>query len=109
MHFNFHKFMSVVNKVAPVVLLAVPGGERLEPFINEVITGMGEAEQMPGASGPEKKQHVLKIVKSVVSAANAAGAHVDVAGTEQAASAGIDAVIGTLHVINGAKVVKPAA
>jgi hypothetical protein len=111
MKFNLHKFIDVVKFIAPVVLLAVPGGAAIAPLIPVITHAITEAEQMKGASGAEKKKHVLEITAASVTTLNASGkVHLNPAEVAQVASDGIDAVIGTVHVIEGAKVVKaPAA
>jgi hypothetical protein len=110
MHFNFHKFLAVVAKVGPMVLLAVPGGDVIAPLIPVITAAIGDAEQIKGATGPEKKAHVLAVAAAAVTTLNATG-KVTLNPTEvaQITSAGVDAVIGTVHVIEGAKVVKAAA
>jgi hypothetical protein len=107
MKFDFHKFLAVVNLVAPVVLAAVPGGEKIASMIPVIVAGIGEAEKIKGASGEEKKKHVLATVSAGVAAANNSGAvKLDPLEVERIASNGIDTVISTIHVIEGAKVVK---
>ena len=110
MAFDLKKFLSVVTAVGPLVLLSVPGGEKLGPLLPVIVAAIGDAEQLKGATGPEKKAHVLAILAAAVTTANATGkVHLDLAEVQAVADKGIDAVIGTLHVIHGAKVVKVAA
>lgn len=108
MKFNLTKFLGIVNALAPVVLLAVPGGAVIAPIVPVIVNAITEAEQISGASGPEKKAHVLNIVDAAVVTANATGkVHINPTEAADAASHGIDAVIGAVAVIEGAKVVKP--
>lgn len=105
--FSFHKFLAVLNAVGPIVLLAVPGGAAVAPIIPVVVHAIGEAEQIKGASGAEKKQHVLNVVADAVTTANATNkVKIDPAEAQTVAAHGIDTVVGTIHVIEGAKVVK---
>ena len=105
--FNFHKFLEVLNAVGPLVLLAVPGGAAIAPIIPVIVGAIGEAEAIKGASGAEKKQHVLNIVAAGVTTANATGkVTLDPSEVQTVASHGIEAVVGTIHVVEGAKVVK---
>jgi len=108
--FDLTKFLTIVNAVAPIVLLTVPKGEKIGQFIPTITQAIVSAEQIKGATGAEKKAHVLEIVAAGVATANATG-KVKLDGSEVAAvaGAGIDAVIGTVAVIQGAKVVKPVA
>lgn len=108
--FDFHQFLTLINTIGPLVLLSVPGGARLAPLVPVIIGAIGDAEAIKGASGPEKKAHVMSIVAAGVTTANATGkVALDPADVASVADNGIDAVVGTLNVIKGAKVVKPAA
>lgn len=105
--FDFHKFLAVLNAVGPIVLAAVPGGAGIAPLIPVIVGAIGEAEQIKGATGPEKKQHVLNVVAAGVVTANSTGkVTLDPVEVNTVASHGIDAVVGTIHVVEGAKVVK---
>jgi len=106
MKFDFQKFVEVIKTVAPVVLVAVPGGQVLAPIVPAIVHGIEQAEQIPGASGIRKKEHVLEIVKSATAVANAAGARLDPAAVQDAAGKGIDAVIGTVKIVEGARPAK---
>ena len=107
MKFNLHKFLSLVKLLGPAVLVSVPGGEKIAPHVDTIVNAIGEAEQIKGASGAEKKARVLSIVQAGVKTANATGkVQLDPLEVQAIASDGIDAVIGTVHVIEGAKVVK---
>lgn len=101
MKFDFNKFLAVLNAVGPVILSAIPGGEKIGTMIPTIVKGIGEAEQIQGASGADKKAHVLALVQDGVTAANASG-HVtlDPAEVNAIASSGVDAVIGTIHVVH---------
>jgi len=104
MKFDFHKFLAVVNQIGPVVLAAVPGGEKIGPLIPKVVAAIGEAEQIKGASGADKKRHVMNVFNTAVGIANSTGkVKIDAAGAAAAASTGIDTVIQTVNVIKDAK------
>jgi hypothetical protein len=110
--FDLKKFQALVLLLAPAVLLAVPGGEKIAPFVPVIATAIVAAEAIPGATGPEKRAHVLTIVAAGVTVANASGKlTLDPTEVATVAGKGIDAVIGTLHIVAGAKVAKlpPAA
>lgn len=101
------KFLNIIKVIAPVVLANVKGGEKIGALIPTITDGIAEAEQIKGASGAEKKQHVLNIAKAAVETVNATGkVTLDAAEVHDAVSGGIDTVISTIHVIDGAKTVK---
>lgn len=110
MKFNFHKFLEVVRKVGPVVLAAVPGGDKLpSDLVETVVDAIGEAEQIKGATGADKKAHVMAVVAAGVKTANATGkVKLDADEVAAVASAGVDAVVGTVKVVEGAKPKPPA-
>ena len=102
-----NKWFQLITGLAPMILANVKGGDKIAPVIPVIVAGIQEAEQIKGASGAAKKDHVLKTVEAGVAAANATGkVNLDPAAVRDAASDGIDAVIGTIHVVEGAKVVK---
>jgi hypothetical protein len=105
--FDLKKFLAILNAIAPVILLTVPGGEKVALLVPVIVGAIGEAQAIPGATGPEKKAHVLAIVAASVTTANATGkVTLDPAEVAAVADKGIDAVVGTIHVVNGAKIVK---
>lgn len=107
MKFDFHKFLDIVKLVGPNVLLMVPGGSAVAPLVPVIVHAIGEAEAIKGATGEEKKAHVLAVAASAVAVANASGkVNLNPSEVAAATSAGVDAVIGTIHVIEGGKVTK---
>lgn len=101
------RFLAVLNAVAPAILLAVPNGDKIAAVIPQITHGIAEAQQMKGATGPEKKAHAMSIANDAVQSLNATGkVKLDSNEVQAVASHGIDAVVGTIHVIDGAKVVK---
>ncbi len=83
---KFKSFLHILEQVAPMALMLVPG----IPAPIAMIAGKAiqEAQQIPGASNADKKQHVLNI-------AQAAGASAD---TMSALDNGIDTAISVAHV-----------
>lgn len=110
MKFDFHKFLAVVRQIGPVVLAAVPGGDKIPAdLIPTIVDAVGEAEQIKGATGAEKKAHVMAVVAAGVKTANATGkVTLDAAEVEAIASHGVDAVVGATKVVQdqNTKVVK---
>jgi hypothetical protein len=110
MKFDLHKTLALINLFAPLVLANVKNGDKIGKFIPIITDGIVAAEQIKGATGAEKKAHVLEIVTAAVSGSNATGkTAIDEHAVTTAAGAGIDAVISTIHAIEGGKVVKPSA
>lgn len=108
--FDLKKFLAVLQVVGPVVLTLVPGGGVAAVLIPTVVHAIGEAEQIKGASGADKKAHVMDIVGSAVTVANATNkVKLDPAEVNAAVDKGIDTVISAIHVVEGAKVVKAPA
>lgn len=110
MKFNLHKFIEIVSTVGPVVLATIPGGDKIAPMIPRIVEGINAAEAIKGASGADKKRHVLNVVEQAIGVANQTG-KVSISAEEVKAitSQGIDTVVATVHVIEGAKVVKVGA
>lgn len=110
--FDLARFLAVLAAVGPVMLTLVPGAEKIGALIPVVVAAIGDAEQIKGATGPQKKAHVLAIVAAGVAVANSTGKlKLDAAEVAGVASGGIDTVIAAIHVANGAKVqpLPPAA
>lgn len=100
MKFHLHAFLDLVGKLAPVVLSAVPGGDKIAPLIPVITHAVTEAEQIKGASGADKKAHVLNVVDAAVTTLNATGkVKLDPAEVQAISANGIDAVIGAVHVV----------
>lgn len=97
------KWLDLVKLIAPAIVAAtVPGG----PVIGGLIVhGIDEAEQIAGASGAEKKAHVLEIVRSGLEGANAglaAAGRPTLPATAilDAANKGIDTTIATVNLVH---------
>lgn len=103
MKIGLGKFKALVRLLGPVVLSAVPGGEKIAPHVDTIVDAIETAEQIKGASGPEKKARVLEVVKKGVEVANATGkVTLDASEVEAIASHGIDAVVGAVNVVGAA-------
>lgn len=97
----------MVGIFAPIILLNAPKGDKIAPFIPQIVNGIIEAEQIPGATGAQKKDHVMKIVKTGAVIANATGkVNLDPDEIAGITSKGIDLTIDVMHAANGAKVTK---
>ena len=95
-------FLNGLKKVAPVlVALMVPGGDKIAL---ELQKGIAAAEKMPGATGAEKKAHVIALVGAAVDAENLRlRKKLDKAAVLETADAAIDTVVGVLKVAEKAK------
>lgn len=102
MVFDFSAFLKILTTVAPAVLAVVPGGAALAPLAPLIIKGIGDAQQTQ-APGADKKAAVLTLVKDAIEGTNLVKpGTLDPALVQDAASHAIDAVITTIHVIEGA-------
>jgi hypothetical protein len=63
------KWLAVVVNLLPMILAFIPGMPAM--LVPVIIQGINEAEQMKGASGPDKKQHVLSLVNLAIATTNA--------------------------------------
>lgn len=61
--FNWKRFAQVVKTVAPIILVTV--NPALAPIAATIADAISEAEAIPGATGPDKLQHVKNIVAEV--------------------------------------------
>jgi hypothetical protein len=103
MKFHLDKFISIVRLLGPVVLAAVPGGQKIAPLIPTITGAIEDAEAIQGATGAEKKAHVLAIVEAGVATANATGkVTLDPAEVAAIADTGIDTVVQTIKVVEKA-------
>lgn len=100
------KFADVAKAVAPVALVFVPGvPPQLGPLLGHAIA---EAEQIAGASGADKKAHVLGIVTDALQTAAAAGKPIgDPNVIVPAVSAATDAVVASVNAIKAAHPPEP--
>lgn len=101
MAFNLSQWLNLVESIAPIVLLATP----LAPIAPFVILGIKTAEQIPGATGPQKLALAKTIVSAGVQATNAQAGHVEIdpVQIDTAVTSGINAVIASINVVQAAK------
>ena len=95
------KFGDIAKVVAPLVISLVPG---VPPGIGPLVGhAIGEAEAIKGATGAEKKAHVLGVVKDALDTAAAAGKPIgDSAVIVPAVSQATDAVVASVNAIKAA-------
>lgn len=84
--------------MAPAILAVAKVPAALIPTITHAIA---EAQGLPGASGPDKKAHVISIVRDGIDALNTAKGKtvIDPAKAVAAASGGIDTTIATINLV----------
>jgi hypothetical protein len=108
MGFPFAKFFDIVKLVAPIILVAVPGGAALAPLASTIIQGIGDAEQLPGATSAAKKAYVMTLVNDTGTAiAQANPTLVDPVLLNQAAGQAIDAIVTSVNAVAAAHVALP--
>lgn len=104
------KWLDLVKLLAPIVLANVKGGDKIATVIPVVVQGIQEAEQIKGAKGPEKKDHVLNVTDAAVTALNATGkVKLDPQEVRATVSDGIDTVVQTVNLVHGARPEAPKA
>lgn len=59
---------NIVFTVLPTVIGAIPGMPPV--LVPTIVTGIHDVQQMRGASGAEKKAHVLNMVEAAITAVN---------------------------------------
>lgn len=94
------KWLKTLAQFGPQILLFTP----LAPIAPAVTVAIHEAELLKGATGAEKKAHVLNIVTAAASGANAqAGKEVvDAAQVAATASQAIDTIVSVVNTIHDA-------
>ena len=101
---------SLLTTLAPVILAVIPGLAPLTPF---VVLGIGEAEKMAGASGPEKLAHATEIAKAGIAGTNAIAVEktgkplMDPTLADSALQSGISAVVDVVNLVQAAKAANP--
>jgi len=97
---------TLVSVLGPMILANVPHAERVAPLVPTIVHGISEAEDLKGASGAEKKAHVLSMVADAVTGINVAKGRTVVSPDDLAtvAGSGIDTVIGTINLVHAAHV-----
>lgn len=108
MGFSFSKFAAALTTLLPTVALLVPGGDKIAPYVPTILAGIAEAQKIPGATGAEKKAHVIALVSGAADAlAIAKPGKTDKAELIGIASTTIDTVITTIHAIEQAHAALP--
>ncbi len=107
--FDFGKWFGILTTLAPLIFAIVPGGQALAPFVPIIVTAMGEAQQLAGASGLAKKGSVLALVGTAATATNLVKpGTVDPTLLQQAVGEAIDAVITSVNAVQLAHANLPA-
>lgn len=70
---RLHDWLTIVARIAPLVLSLIPGiPTAIAPF---VAVAIAQAEQLPGATGPQKLQAAVQITRNGIGGLNAAAGH----------------------------------
>lgn len=93
------KWLSLVKLLAPIILTTVK--PELGPIAGEITEAINEAEQIKGANGPEKLQHVKNIANNAANAINTAKNKevVDKATLNKAIEDGVNTVVAVTNLI----------
>lgn len=100
-------WLALVEKLLPFVLSAIP---KVPPSVIPIVMkGISDAEQIPGATGVQKKAAVMALVTDGLSGVDAVTGKptVDVAGITNAVSQGIDTGVAVVNLVHAAQT--PAA
>lgn len=109
MGFPFHQFFGALTSLAPVVLMLVPGGQVLAPFVPVIVKTIADIELRPGITGPNKRAFVQQAVADAAAATNLVHPNtVDVPLIVDAAGHYVDAVIGSINSVQTARQALPA-
>lgn len=94
-----NKWISLVLNLAPLVLMAIPGMPAV--LVPTIVHAIQEAQQIAGASGADKKAHVLAVAADAVTAVNEAKgkAVINPAVVPTVVSQGIDTAIGVINLV----------
>jgi hypothetical protein len=108
MGFPFKQFFSALTTLAPVILMVVPGGAALAPFVPLIVKAVADAEKDPGTTGPDKRAFVLAQVANGAAIANQAKPGVvNEVQVVEAAGHYVDAVIGSINAVKQATIALP--
>src|SRR5579859_6329969 len=97
---NWSVFAHLAQMLAPMIITTL--NPKLAPLAGAVAQGIAEAEQIPGAKGSDKLQHVLNIADQAAAGVNnAAGKQVvDPATLHEASTEAIDTTVAVLNLLN---------
>lgn len=95
------KWLSLVQMLAPIILTAVKPS--LAPIVGNVTAAIQEAEQIKGASGTDKFQHVQNIAHAAADSVNtAAGKEViHIPTLDNALQDGVSTVVSVANLVHG--------
>jgi hypothetical protein len=93
------RWLQILETVGPMLLSFVPATQAIVPF---VVAGIGIAEQIPGATGPQKKTFVEQLIALAAGATNTATGKttIDPTAAVTAAGSAIDTVVGIVNLIH---------
>jgi hypothetical protein len=93
------KFLSILAAVGPTIIsVTVPGGPVIAALVTDAIA---KAQQIPGATGAQKKAFALQVIADGAASVNAGTgkAALDPEAIVSAANLGIDAVVSAVKVV----------
>ena len=101
-HPNLDRFLQLTQLLAPAILLAVPKGEKIAPFLPVVIGAINTVEQFPGSTSAEKRALALELTRAGIEILNRTKrTSVDIDEVLPLVGQGIDLTIATIHLVHG--------
>lgn len=96
------QFLEILASVGPMILSLLPETAPFAPLVSQAIAA---AEQIPGATGPQKKAIAVSIVQIAAQAGDQAAGRtvVDPATLGSLVSQGIDTTVAAVNLVQAAK------
>lgn len=94
------KWLALAKLLAPIIITSVK--PELAPIVGEVTDAIVEAEQIKGATGPQKLEHVTKIAINTAKTINVAKGKeiINVDELSSAINSGITTVVRAINIVN---------
>lgn len=93
------RWLELIKLIVPIVIPIV--NPKLAPLAPVIANGIAEAEQVPGASGAEKLQHVTNLATTAAQGINAvAPGTVDEQHVNETVQAAIGTIVGVTNILH---------
>ena len=101
------KWLELIKLLVPIIIPVV--SPKLAPLAPVIATGINEAEQLPGASGQDKLNHVINLATTTATGINAATGKtvVDPQHVTDAAASVISTIVDVANIIHDATPTTP--
>jgi hypothetical protein len=95
------KWLELLKVLGPVIIATtVPHGDLIAPAI---VNAIAEAEQIKGATGPEKLAHVVAIASNTAQIAQTSGVNINPAAVAAATVEAINTTVAVINIIHEAQ------